>query len=152
MWLCCRNDQKAYVFVANMLSGEPLTTIEKALFHGHLLVFGQTCNSIILTIWYVCIKNHKMLWFDCSIQMKNHNAERQKWPFPSLFTMQDTGQENKQDIIFTVHETEQVSIQVIVLFFKTTYNNRESEEIPSALYPEAWYEGFNARMVCSWWL
>ena len=65
-----------------------------------------------------------------SIQMKNHNAEHQKRPFPSFFTTQDTEQENNQDIIFTMHETEQVSIQVIVLFFKTTYNNRESEEIP----------------------
>ena len=71
-----------------------------------------------------------MLWFDCSIQMKNDNAGRQKRPFSPLFTMQDTEQENKQDIIIAVHETEQVSMQVIVLFCKTTYNNRESEEIP----------------------
>ena len=62
--------------------------------------------------------------------MKNHNAGRQKRPFSPLVTMQNTEQENKQDIIIAVHETEQVSIQVIVLFFRTTYNNRESEEIP----------------------
>ena len=43
--------------------------------------------------------------------------------------MQGTGQENKQDIIFTVHETGQVNVQDVVLLFKQVREYRKNNPI-----------------------